>query len=42
MNTLLKRVRHLHDRVFALVSNAQSPFLLWVRVYWGWQLWQSG
>lgn len=42
MNTLLKGVRHLHDRVFALVSYAQSPFLLFMRVYWGWQLWQSG
>jgi putative oxidoreductase len=42
MNTLLKGVRHLHDRVFALISHAQSPFLLCVRLYWGWQLWQSG
>jgi putative oxidoreductase len=42
MNAFLKRVRDLHDRAFALVSYAQSPFLLCVRVYWGWQLWQSG
>jgi len=42
MNTLLKRVRRLHDWFFALLSYAQSPFLLFLRVYWGWQLWQSG
>ena len=42
MNTLLKRVRHLPDRLFGMVSYAQSPFLLCVRLYWGWQLWQSG
>jgi putative oxidoreductase len=42
MNALLKRVRNLYDRFFALVPHAKSPFLLCVRVYWGWQLWQSG
>ncbi len=42
MSALLKRVRGLHDRVFSLMSYAQSPFLLCVRIYWGWQLWQSG
>jgi putative oxidoreductase len=42
MNALFRKVRQWHDRVFALISYAQSPFLLFVRVYWGWQLWQSG
>lgn len=42
MNALFTKVRQWHDRVFALISYAQSPFLLFVRVYWGWQLWQSG
>jgi putative oxidoreductase len=42
MSALLKRVRGLHDWVFSLVSYAKSPFLMCVRVYWGWQLWQSG
>ena len=34
------------DRLYALylkVANAlQSPFLLAVRLYWGWQFWQAG
>src|SRR5207302_9860807 len=30
------------DRLFALVSHRQSPFLLLVRLYWGWQLIESG
>jgi putative oxidoreductase len=42
MNALFKKVREWHDWAFALVSYAQSPFLLFVRIYWGWQLWQSG
>jgi putative oxidoreductase len=32
----------LHDRFFHLVNHLQSPFLLFVRLYWGWQLAQSG
>ncbi len=42
MNTLVNRLTALHDRFFALVSYLQSPFLLFVRLYWGWQLAQSG
>jgi putative oxidoreductase len=42
MNPLVTRITKLHDRFFGLVGFAQSPFLLFVRVYWGWQLWQSG
>lgn len=42
MNTLLETLHKTHDRVFALVSKLQSPFLLAVRLYWGWQLMQSG
>ena len=42
MNALFTKFRHWHDRAFALISYAQSPFLLFVRIYWGWQLWQSG
>lgn len=36
------KLNGLYDRVFQLVSYAQSPFLLLVRLYWGWQLAQSG
>ena len=38
----LKKLLGLHDTTFALVSRLQSPFLLLVRLYWGWQLAQSG
>jgi putative oxidoreductase len=42
MNTLLLRLRHLYKRFFATVDYLRSPFLLAVRLYWGWQLVQSG
>ena len=38
MKTLLK----LYARLAALVSYLQSPFLLAVRLYWGWQFAQTG
>ena len=31
-----------HCQFFTLVSYLQSPFLLFIRLYWGWQLAQSG
>src|SRR5712664_4911337 len=42
MGSLINKLTSLHDRFFALVSLLQSPFLLAVRLYWGWQLVQSG
>lgn len=42
MSKLVARFRLWHDQFFALVSYLQSPFLLFVRLYWGWQLVQSG
>jgi len=42
MSYLLHRIRQFHDRFFHLVEYLQSPFLLFVRLYWGWQLAQSG
>ena len=42
MNTLVNKLAALHDKFFALVSHLQSPFLLFVRLYWGWQLAESG
>ncbi len=38
MNTIYK----VYERFAALASYLQSPFLLAVRLYWGWQLVQSG
>lgn len=42
MNALFRKVRRWHDGFFALISYAQSPLLFFVRLYWGWQLAQSG
>ena len=42
MSKLITKVRQWHDQFFGLVFYLQSPFLLLVRLYWGWQLAQSG
>jgi putative oxidoreductase len=42
MNSLLAKIKQLYGRFFDLVSYLQSPFLLFVRLYWGWQLGVSG
>ena len=42
MKTLLLRLRVLYQHFFAAVDYLRSPFLLAVRLYWGWQLVQSG
>lgn len=36
------KMKQLHDQFFGLFSYLQSPFLFVVRLYWGWQLAQSG
>src|ERR1700738_358902 len=42
MKTLFFRLQPLYQRFFKAVDFLQSPFLLMVRLYWGWQLIQSG
>ena len=42
MSKLPSNARTWHDKFFHLVSYLQSPFLLFVRLYWGIQLLQSG
>ena len=42
MKTLFFRLRHLYHRVFRAADYLQSPFLLLIRLYWGWQLIESG
>jgi putative oxidoreductase len=42
MKSLFFRLRHLYRRFFAAIDYLRSPFLLAVRLYWGWQLIQSG
>lgn len=34
--------RNLHARLVNLLDYLQSPFLLFVRLYWGWQFCQTG
>lgn len=42
MKSLVALVQNLHGWFVKAVSALQSPFLLAVRLYWGWQLVQSG
>src|SRR6266436_895781 len=42
MKSLFFHLRHLYKRFFAGFDHLQSPFLLLVRLYWGWQLIESG
>jgi putative oxidoreductase len=42
MTKLMVQIRNLYAWFIKGVSNLQSPFLLVVRVYWGWQLSQTG
>jgi len=39
---MTKIVEKLYRLLIAAASSLQSPFLLFVRLYWGWQLEQSG
>src|SRR3984885_5625617 len=42
MNDVLLRIKKLYNLFFYYVAFGQSPFLLFVRLYWGYQLIQSG
>jgi putative oxidoreductase len=42
MNNLIAKLKQLYAHFFDLLSYFQSPFLLLVRLYWGWQLIISG
>jgi putative oxidoreductase len=42
MKTLFIRLYDLHGKFFAYVAYLKSPFLLFLRLYFGWQLAQSG
>jgi putative oxidoreductase len=42
MKTLVIRLQRLYVRFFEGVDYLRSPFLLAVRLYWGWQLVESG
>lgn len=42
MKTLLARLHRLHDQLFGYIAYLKSPFLLFVRLYWGLQLARNG
>src|SRR6201988_3894256 len=42
MSKMIAKIRQWHDQFCGVVSYLHSPFLLFVRLYWGWQLAQSG
>src|SRR5262250_3412428 len=42
MNAFVSKVRQWHDGLFGLTEYLKSPLLLFVRLYWGWQLAESG
>ncbi len=42
MNKLIEVARDFCKRATALANHAQSPLLLLVRLYWGWQFAQTG
>jgi putative oxidoreductase len=42
MSAIQNQILRLYDRFLRAVSSLQSPFLLAVRLYWGWQLSQNG
>ena len=42
MNSLVRRFFHFHSFLTSIASRVQSPFLLFVRLYWGWQFMQTG
>lgn len=42
MNALLKRIDSLYALFLRVCNSLQSPFLLAVRLYWGWQFLDAG
>lgn len=39
---MIAKTKQWHNQFFGLAPYLESPFLLFVRLYWGWQLAQSG
>jgi len=42
MSTKMKLIDQLYEWFVRVTNACQSPFLLAVRLYWGWQFWQAG
>ncbi|HEV3038981.1 MAG TPA: DoxX family protein [Candidatus Angelobacter sp.] len=39
---MIKTIDLLHSWFVKIADWLQSPFLLFIRLYWGWQFWQAG
>ena len=42
MKSLIDKIDRLYAIFLKAANSLQSPLLLAIRVYWGWQFWQSG
>src|ERR1700676_797235 len=42
MSKMIAKIKQCDNQFFGLAAYLESPFLLVVRLYWGWQLAQSG
>src|ERR1700676_4579138 len=42
MSKMIAKIKQCDNQFFGLAAYLESPFLLLVRLYWGWQLAQSG
>src|SRR5882724_12471404 len=42
MNALMQKAEVAYGWFLAAVNSLQWPFLLAIRLFWGWQFWQSG
>jgi putative oxidoreductase len=42
MNAMIQRLDSLYAAFLRLAGSLQSPFLLLIRLYWGWQFFQTG
>lgn len=40
--SLINTAGRLYARLLTVANSLQSPLLLFVRLYWGWQFWQTG
>ena len=38
MKSIVQKITEMYDAFAALMSHLQSPLLLAIRLYWGWQL----
>ena len=42
MNSLMQKAEVAYGWFLKAANSLQSPFLLAIRLYWGWQFWQAG